>query len=56
MSDPQKGAQAVEGEGTETLREAFVKAVAGKPRFKESSKAGRVVVIVGHPPPSRTKP
>jgi hypothetical protein len=45
MSD-QKEAQ--EDESSETLREEFTKAIAGKSRFCEATKSGRAVVIVGY--------
>jgi hypothetical protein len=35
-------------ESSETLREAFMKAISGSPQFREASKSGKAFVIVGN--------
>jgi hypothetical protein len=35
---------------SETLREAFTKAISGKPRFQEAKKSGKAFVITGQRP------
>lgn len=43
-----------ETESGETVREAFEKAIAGNPRFKEASKSGKAFVVTGAKWPSET--
>jgi hypothetical protein len=35
---------------SETLREAFIKRISGKPRFQEAKKSGKAYVIAGQRP------
>jgi hypothetical protein len=38
----------------ETLRERFMRLVAGDPRFKEAEKSGKAFVIAGHLPAKKS--
>jgi hypothetical protein len=40
---------------SETLREAFTKAIAGNPRFQEAKKSGKALVIAGSRPSPPSK-
>ena len=40
-----------EEESSETLREAFMKAISGNPQFREAKKSGRAFVNGGAKPP-----